>query len=67
MSNLPPFLFPAVLCAVFILSVFLVLLARCRRRTTRALREAQEILNLQKLRTATIFGDLPVGIEGDSK
>ena len=67
MSNLPPFLFPAVLCAVFILSVFLVLLARCRRRTTRALREAQEILNLQKLRTDTIFGDLPVGIEVYSK
>ena len=67
MSNLPPFLFPAVLCAVFILSVFLVLLARCRRRTTCALREAQEILNLQKLRTDTIFGDLPVGIEVYSK
>lgn len=67
MSNLPPFLFPAVLCAVFILSVFLVLLARCRRRTTRALREAQEILSLQKLRTDTIFGDLPVGIEVYSK
>ena len=67
MSNLPPFLFPAVLCAVFILSVFLVLLARCRRRTTRALREAQEILNLQKLRTDTIFGDLPVGMEVYSK
>ena len=67
MSNLPPFLFPDVLCAVFILSVFLVLLARCRRRTTRALREAQEILNLQKLRTDTIFGDLPVGIEVYSK
>ncbi|MBY2899660.1 histidine kinase [Bacteroides fragilis] len=67
MSNLPPFLFPAVLCAVFILSVFLVLLARCRRRTTRALREAQEILNLQKLQTDTIFGDLPVGIEVYSK
>lgn len=67
MSNLPPFLFPAVLCAVFILSVFLVLLVRCRRRTTRALREAQEILNLQKLRTDTIFGDLPVGIEVYSK
>ena len=67
MSNFPPFLFPAVLCAVFILSVFLVLLARCRRRTTRALREAQEILNLQKLRTDTIFGDLPVGIEVYSK
>lgn len=67
MSNLLPFLFPAVLCAVFILSVFLVLLARCRRRTTRALREAQEILSLQKLRTDTIFGDLPVGIEVYSK
>lgn len=67
MSNLPPFLFPAMLCAVFILSVFLVLLARCRRRTTRALREAQEILSLQKLRTDTIFGDLPVGIEVYSK
>ena len=67
MSNFPPFLFPAVLCAVFILSVFLVLLARCRRRTTRALREAQEILSLQKLRTDTIFGDLPVGIEVYSK
>lgn len=67
MSNLPPFLFPAVLCAVFILSVFLILVARCRRRTTRALREAQEILNLERLQTDTIFGDLPVGIEVYSK
>ena len=67
MSNLPPFLFPAVLCAVFILSVFLVLVVRCRRRTARALRQSQEILNLEKLRTDTIFGDLPVGIEVYSK
>ena len=67
MSNFPPFLFPAVLCAVFILSVFLILVARCRRRTTRALREAQEILNLERLQTDTIFGDLPVGIEVYSK
>lgn len=63
MSNLPPFLFPAVLCAVFILSVFLILVIRCRRRTARALRQSQEILNLERLQTDTIFGDLPVGIE----
>lgn len=67
MSNLPPFLFPAVLCAVFILSVFLILLVRCRRRTARALRQSQEILNLERLQTDTIFGDLPVGIEVYSK
>lgn len=67
MSNLLPFLFPAVLCAVFILSVFLILVVRCRRRTARALRQSQEILNLEKLRTDTIFGDLPVGIEVYSK
>lgn len=67
MSNLPPFLFPAVLCAVFILSVFLILVVRCRRRTARALRQSQEILNLERLQTDTIFGDLPVGIEVYSK
>lgn len=67
MSNLPPFLFPAVLCAVFILSVFLILVIRCRRRTARALRQSQEILNLERLQTDTIFGDLPVGIEVYSK
>lgn len=62
MSNLPPFLFPAVLCAVF-----LILVVRCRRRTARALRQSQEILNLERLQTDTIFGDLPVGIEVYSK
>jgi len=67
MSNLPPFLFPAMLCAVFILSVFLILVVRCRRRTARALRQSQEILNLERLQTDTIFGDLPVGIEVYSK
>lgn len=67
MSNLPPFLFPAVLCAVFILSVFLILVVRCRRRTARALRQSQEILNLERLQTDTIFGDLSVGIEVYSK
>lgn len=67
MSNLPPFLFPAVLCAVFILSVFLILVVRCRLRTARALRQSQEILNLERLQTDTIFGDLPVGIEVYSK
>lgn len=67
MSNLPPFLFPAVLCAVFILSVFLILVVRCRRRTAHALRQSQEILNLERLQTDTIFGDLPVGIEVYSK
>ena len=67
MSNFPPFLFPAVLCAVFILSVFLILVVRCRRRTARALRQSQEILNLERLQTDTIFGDLPVGIEVYSK
>lgn len=67
MSNLPPFLFPAVLCAAFILSVFLILVVRCRRRTARALQQAQEILNLERLQTDTIFGDLPVGIEVYSK
>lgn len=67
MSNLPPLLFPAVLCAVFILSVFLILVVRCRRRTARALRQSQEILNLERLQTDTIFGDLPVGIEVYSK
>lgn len=55
------------LCAVFILSVFLILVVRCRRRTARALRQSQEILNLERLQTDTIFGDLPVGIEVYSK
>lgn len=63
MSNLPSFLFPAVLCAVFILSAFLIWVAKRRRSTARALKEAYETLKLKKLRTETIFGDLPIGLE----
>ncbi len=67
MIHLSPLYALIILSLVLILAVFLVLMVRCRRNMVRALAQARNTMNLEKLRTDTILGNLPVGIEIYSK
>ena len=67
MIHLSPLYAFIILSLVLILAVFLVLMVRCRRNMVRTLAQARNAMNLEKLRTDTNLGNLPVGIEIYSK